>query len=82
MQSFVLLQSPMRLSRADLRREDVNLLPCTMQDARQELTIERLQRLYDELRREVPPRRKRPSSLTVVDSVGHDDSGSKPHWCA
>jgi hypothetical protein len=55
---------------------------CILQDARQEFTIERLQHLYDELRRELPPRRKRPSSLTVVDSVGHDDSGSKPHWCA
>ena len=53
-----------------------------LQDARQEFTIERLQHLYDQLRKEMRPRRKRPSSLTIVDSVGHDDSGSKPHWCA
>ena len=51
-----------------------------LQDERQEFTIERLQKLYDELRREMRPPRKRPSSLTVVDSVGHDDDGRKPHW--
>ncbi len=51
-----------------------------LQDERQEFTIERLQKLYDELRREMRPPRKRPSSLTVVDSVGHDDDSRKPHW--
>ena len=61
-------------------RANLHIIAYHAQDERQEFTIERLQTLYDELRRELRPPRKRPSSLTVVDSVAHDGDGSKPHW--
>ncbi len=52
-----------------------------MQDSGQERTVQKLQDLYDSLRKVHPPKKRRPSGLTVVDSVDAQAQSSGGGWC-
>jgi hypothetical protein len=45
-------------------------------------TVRKLQQLYDSLREVHPPKKRRPSGLTVVDNVDAEAQGSSGGgWC-